>query len=112
VAGDPRRRRYHVPERRRTGEGIRCSSDAILHQFGTRDAGTDAVTPRRSCLWPTRRHRTGASVASLTMWAAVHGVAEVLLLGFGFDDATADALVRSTIETVLAGQRALAPDAP
>lgn len=51
-------------------------------------------------------------MASLTMWAAVHGVAEVLLLGFGFDDATADALVRSTIETVLAGQRPLAPDAP
>ena len=39
-------------------------------------------------------------------------MAEVLLLGFGFDDATADALVRSTIETVLAGQRPLAPDAP
>ena len=44
-------------------------------------------------------------LASLTMWAAVHGVAEVLLLGFAFDQATADALVSSVIETLLAGQR-------
>lgn len=42
--------------------------------------------------------------ASMTMWAAVHGVCEVLLMGFGFDDASADALVESVISTVLAGQ--------
>ncbi len=42
--------------------------------------------------------------AAMTMWAAVHGVAEVLLLGFGFDDAAADALVTSVIDTVLTGQ--------
>jgi AcrR family transcriptional regulator len=45
-----------------------------------------------------------AALASMTMWAAIHGVAEVLLLGFGFNDETADALVESVIETVLAGQ--------
>ncbi|HET8929073.1 MAG TPA: TetR/AcrR family transcriptional regulator [Acidimicrobiales bacterium] len=42
--------------------------------------------------------------AAMTMWAAVHGVAEVLLLGFGFDEAAADALISSVIGTVLAGQ--------
>lgn len=42
--------------------------------------------------------------AAMTMWAAVHGVAEVLLLGFGFDDASADRLTASVIDTVLAGQ--------
>lgn len=45
-----------------------------------------------------------AAVASLTMWAAVHGVAEVLLLGFVADDAAARSLVDSVIDTVLAGQ--------
>lgn len=47
--------------------------------------------------------------ACLTMWAAVHGVAEVLLLGFTFDEATAGSLVDSVIETVLAGQGATPP---
>jgi AcrR family transcriptional regulator len=48
-------------------------------------------------------------LASMTMWAAVHGVAEVLLMGFDFDAGGADALITSVIETVLAGQtRALA----
>lgn len=42
--------------------------------------------------------------AAMTMWAAVHGVSEVLLLGFGLDDGAADALVESVIDTVLAGQ--------
>ncbi len=42
--------------------------------------------------------------AAMTMWAAVHGVAEVLLLGFGFDEASADRLIASVIDTVLAGQ--------
>ncbi|NLV55028.1 MAG: TetR/AcrR family transcriptional regulator [Acidimicrobiales bacterium] len=44
-----------------------------------------------------------ATEASLTMWCAVHGVAEVLLMGFATDDA-ADALVDRVIDTVLAGQ--------
>ena len=42
--------------------------------------------------------------AAMTMWAAVHGVSEVLLLGFGFDEEAADALADSVIDTVLAGQ--------
>ena len=45
-----------------------------------------------------------AAQASITMWAAVHGVCEVLLMGFGLDGATSDRLVDSVIETVLAGQ--------
>lgn len=46
-----------------------------------------------------------ATLASMTTWAAIHGVAEVLLLGFALDTELADALVTSTIETVIAGQR-------
>jgi hypothetical protein len=43
------------------------------------------------------------ALASMTMWAAVHGAAEVLLLGFG-DEEFGSALVASVIDTVLAGQ--------
>lgn len=49
---------------------------------------------------------TDTLTACLTMWAAVHGVAEVLLLGFTFDEERAGALIDSVIETVLAGQGA------
>lgn len=42
-------------------------------------------------------------LAAMTMWAAVHGAAEVLLMGFPLDDAGARALVDSVIDTVLAG---------
>ncbi len=45
------------------------------------------------------------NAASLAMWAAVHGVAEVVLLGFAFDDAATEALIDSVVETMLAGQR-------
>jgi hypothetical protein len=50
-----------------------------------------------------------ADLAAMTMWAAVHGVAEVLLMGFGFDERAQDELVGSVIETVLAGQQAPHP---
>jgi AcrR family transcriptional regulator len=43
-------------------------------------------------------------MAAMTMWAAVHGVAEVLLLGFSLDEESSRALVDSVIDTVLAGQ--------
>lgn len=42
--------------------------------------------------------------ACLSMWAAMHGAAEVLLLGFDFDETTANALVDTVIETMLRGQ--------
>lgn len=41
--------------------------------------------------------------ACTVMWAATHGVAEILLMGFGFDRAAADDLIETTIDTVLAG---------
>lgn len=44
------------------------------------------------------------ALASMTMWASIHGVAEVLLLGFSADAAAAAVLVDSVIDTVLAGQ--------
>lgn len=43
--------------------------------------------------------------ASLVMFTAAHGTASVLLMGFGFDRATEDALVETAIETVIAGLR-------
>jgi AcrR family transcriptional regulator len=42
-------------------------------------------------------------VAALTLWTATHGVADVLLLGFPFDDATRDLVIDSVIDTVLQG---------
>lgn len=47
---------------------------------------------------------TDPVAASMTMWAAVHGVSEVLLMGFGLDDAATHELIESVISTVLAGQ--------
>ena len=44
------------------------------------------------------------AVASMTMWAAIHGVAEVLLLGFTADEQASLELMDSVINTVLAGQ--------
>ncbi len=38
---------------------------------------------------------------ALTMWSATHGVAEMLLMGFPFDDETRRSLVDSVIDTVL-----------
>jgi len=40
---------------------------------------------------------------ALTMWSATHGVVDMLLMGFAFDDATRQMLVDSVIDTVLAG---------
>lgn len=47
---------------------------------------------------------TDPGTASMTMWAAIHGVAEVLLLGFAADEEASLALIDSVIDTVLAGQ--------
>ena len=43
-------------------------------------------------------------LANFAMWAAIHGVAEVLLMGFSTDAASADELTSEVIETMLAGQ--------
>ena len=43
------------------------------------------------------------TMACMVMWAAAHGVAEVLLMGFGFDEAGSEELIAATIDTVLAG---------
>ena len=40
---------------------------------------------------------------ALTIWSATHGVVDMLLMGFPFDDATRHMLVDSVIDTVLAG---------
>lgn len=41
--------------------------------------------------------------ACMVMWAATHGVAEILLMRFGFDGDSAEDLITATIDTVLAG---------
>jgi len=41
--------------------------------------------------------------ASLVLFAAAHGAAGVLLMGFGFDRATEDEMVTSVCDTVIAG---------
>ncbi|MGZ4709543.1 MAG: TetR/AcrR family transcriptional regulator [Acidimicrobiales bacterium] len=40
---------------------------------------------------------------ALTMWSATHGVADMLLMGFPFDDSTRRMLIDSVIDTVLTG---------
>jgi AcrR family transcriptional regulator len=40
---------------------------------------------------------------ALTLWSATHGVAEMLLMGFPFDEATQQALIDSVIDTVIIG---------
>ncbi|HET6949817.1 MAG TPA: TetR/AcrR family transcriptional regulator [Acidimicrobiales bacterium] len=44
-------------------------------------------------------------LVALTLWSAVHGVAEVLLMGLGLPEATADALVVSVVDGILDGLR-------
>jgi len=48
-------------------------------------------------------------LTSLTAWAAVHGAAVVLQLGFAFDRATEDALVESVLDMMIAGLRRAPP---
>jgi AcrR family transcriptional regulator len=42
-------------------------------------------------------------MAALALWAAVHGAAEVVLMGFDFDPVTRQALVDAVVDTMLAG---------
>jgi AcrR family transcriptional regulator len=42
-------------------------------------------------------------LASLTMWVAVHGITDMVLMGFAVDDAFIDELVESTVDTLLRG---------
>ena len=45
-------------------------------------------------------------MAALALWTATHGAAEVLRMGFGFDDEGRRQLVDTVIDTVIAGLRA------
>lgn len=42
-------------------------------------------------------------VAALAMWSAMHGLAAVLTMGFGFDDATQTKVIDQAISAVVAG---------
>lgn len=42
-------------------------------------------------------------MVTFTTWTATHGLANVLLLGFAFDDRTKDLLIDTVLDTVIAG---------
>lgn len=42
-------------------------------------------------------------LAALTLWTATHGLADVLLLGFGFDEAGREHLITTVLDTIIAG---------
>ena len=42
-------------------------------------------------------------MAGLTLWTATHGCADVLLMGFEFDEPGRDAVITSVLDTVIAG---------
>lgn len=44
--------------------------------------------------------------AALTTWTAIHGLADILLLGFGFDEKTRDQLIDTVIDTMVHGLQA------
>jgi AcrR family transcriptional regulator len=46
---------------------------------------------------------TDVALVSMVMWAAMHGLAEILLMGFSFDQAGAEQLITATIDTMVAG---------
>jgi AcrR family transcriptional regulator len=46
---------------------------------------------------------TDVALVSMVMWAAMHGLAEILLMGFSFDQAGAEQLIAATIDTMVAG---------
>ena len=48
---------------------------------------------------------TDPALITFVSWTATHGLANVLNLGFNFDDATRDLLIRTTIDTIIAGLR-------
>lgn len=50
-----------------------------------------------------RLRETDPLLATFTTWTAMHGTAEVLLMGFDFDDAFRERLIESTVELVVRG---------
>lgn len=45
------------------------------------------------------------TLVTFVSWTATHGLADVLNLGFAFDDATRDLLIQTTIDTIIDGLR-------
>lgn len=61
---------------------------------------TEAVT---EAIAAGRYHQTDPVLAALSMWAALHGLAEVLIMGFEFDEEFEEQLIDNVIETVIRG---------
>jgi AcrR family transcriptional regulator len=53
-----------------------------------------------------RIRETDPLIATLTMWIAMHGCAEVLLMGFDLDEGFRERLIDSMIDTVIRGMSA------
>jgi AcrR family transcriptional regulator len=79
-----------------TGEELPAATKAFQTALGT------AVTAVDKGLLGT----ADALEATLTLWAATHGVTEVLLLGIGFDVSARRQFVDGVVDTVIAGLQA------
>jgi AcrR family transcriptional regulator len=79
-----------------TGEELPAATKAFQTALGTAATAVDAGLLGTS----------DPMDAALTLWAATHGVAEVLLLAVGFDPATRAHLIDGVVDTVIAGLQA------
>jgi AcrR family transcriptional regulator len=79
-----------------TGQELPAATKAFEMALG---ATTDAV---EQGIFPDVDPLT----AALTTWTAMHGLADILLLGFVFDDTAREELIETVIDTMIAGLRA------
>jgi AcrR family transcriptional regulator len=80
-----------------TGEELPVATLAFNYALGTIEEARAAGMVRPDL---------DPSLVAFTTWTATHGLAQVLLLGFTFDDATKQLLTDTVLDTVIAGLRA------
>jgi len=83
-----------------TGDELPLATKAINYAA---EAVTDAIAQGAF------RNDLDPLLLTFTAWTATHGLADVLLLGFAFDDATTETLIDLVLDTVIAGLRVGAP---
>jgi len=79
-----------------TGQELPAATKAFEMALG---ATTDAV---EQGIFP----KVDALTAALTTWTAMHGLADILLLGFVFDDKAREDLIETVIDTMIRGLQA------
>lgn len=77
-----------------TGEEHPSATQAFQYAIGTIEAAQAAGVLRPE-LDPV--------IVSITTWTATHGLAQVLSMGFAFDDVTRDTIIDTTVDTLLRG---------